>query len=73
MRVPNRLKRYYHALQEINYAVFGFVATVAYSAIYLLVIPIIRLFAPARKKLTHTSWEKWPYKTDTLEEARRQY
>ncbi len=73
MRVSDRFKRYYHTLRDINYAVFGVVATVAYTAIYMFIVPCVWILSPGRKKISHTAWNKWLYKSETLEDVRKQY
>ncbi len=73
MRVPVRLRRYYQTLRDINYAVFGTVATIAYTSIYVCIVPFMWILSPGIKKISHSAWTKWPFKSDTVEDLRKQY
>ena len=73
MRAPVFIKRQYQKLRDINYAVFGVIATVVYSGMYILIVPIIWIVSPNRKKISHSAWNKWAHKSETLEDLRKQY
>ena len=73
MRIPVSLKRQYQKLRDVNYAVFGVIATVVYSGIYVVVVPFVWLFSPNRKKISHSAWTKWAYKSGTIEDLKKQY
>lgn len=64
---------YYLTIRDMHYAVFGAVAVGLYSIIYICFVPLILVFTPARKKMSHTAWIKWPYTSETLEDLRKQY
>jgi hypothetical protein len=64
---------YYQTLRDMHYAVFGVIASILYSLIYICCIPFVLVFSPGRKKPSHTAWNKWSYKSQTLEDAKKQY
>ncbi len=70
---PSLYVHYYQTLRDMHYAVFGALAQALYSMLYIICIPLILVIAPARKKMSHTGWVKWPYKSETLEDLRKQY
>ncbi len=73
MRVHHLWKRYYQSLKDVNYAVLSAVASVVYSSIYIALVPFIAFIAPKKKKLSHSAWIKWQYKSETLDDVRKQY
>ena len=73
MGLKHEFIAYYQTLREINYAVFGVIATAIYTLIYICIVPFVAILAPARKKMTHTAWSKWTYTADTLEDMKKQY
>lgn len=73
MTAPRVFVHYYQTLKDMHYAVFGAIAIALYSIIYICCIPLILVFAPARKKISHTAWGKWPYTSETVDDLRKQH
>jgi hypothetical protein len=67
------LTRFYKKLQRTNDRVMGVVATILFSFIYIFILPWFAVFAKQSSHGKKKGWVPWGYKSDTLEDMRKQY
>jgi hypothetical protein len=67
------MKKLWGRAKAISDRITAFISVIGFSFIYIVLFAPFSLFVERPKRAKDTNWHPWPYRSETIEECRKQY